>query len=307
MTALLFVVFLGAAFLYSGLDAAWRALDPVRLRHRADGGNRQARRMLAWMDASPQLDLVLSWSSHACAAAAVVSLAEGSSGAGFPWAAALGFLFIYALIVRLLSRQVFRRMPFGVLGKFWWLVVPTASFWAALARPSARLLRRVPSDPLPRAPAEEELMGLSERTEGISPLERGMLRSVMGFRRLAAGDLAQPVASFPHAGADRTLSELLADRKLAEARHLFVLGADGLPLGAMSCGMAALSGALAARAQSFARPLVSVSSDLPAWKTLERLRRSQTPVAEVRDAATGEHVGVITDASACALLLGQAV
>lgn len=306
MTAILFFVFLAMAFLYSGLDAAWRALDPVRLRHRADSGNRHARRMLTWREAAPQLELALAWSAQMCSAAAVVSLAEGASDGGFPWAAAIGFFPVYALLVRVLPRQAFRRAPFSVLEKFSWLVLPTASFWAPLSRPAARLLRSVPPDPLPRAPAAEELMGLVARTQGVSPLERSMLRSVMDFRALVASDVAQPVTAFPHAEADRTLAELLGDRHLAEARHLFVLGPDSVPLGAMNCGMAALSGALTARAQSFARPLLSIPPDLPAWKTLERLRRCQTPAAEIRD-QDGKHLGVVTDASISARLLGQAV
>ena len=100
---------------------------------------------------------------------------------------------------------------------------------------------------------------------------------------------------------------MLADRRVAEARHTLVMGADGVPLGAVECGVAALSGALTARAQSFARPLLSFSSDLPAWKALVRLRRSPTPVAEVRDDETGRFLGVLTEETAVARLLGQAV
>jgi hypothetical protein len=116
-----------------------------------------------------------------------------------------------------------------------------------------------------------------------------------------------PVESFPRAPADTPLGELLADRQVADALHALVIGPDGLPLGAMSCGSAVLSGAIAARAQSFARPLISFDSDLPAWKALTKLRRAQTPVAEVRDVETGRFVGVITEESAVARLLGQAV
>jgi CBS domain containing-hemolysin-like protein len=194
-----------------------------------------------------------------------------------------------------------------VLSRLWWVVTPAGSWWAPLARPVARLLRGIKEDPLPRAPAAEELMVLAEKTEGISPLEQSMLRSVMDFRRLTAGSLALPVESFPCAEADRTLAEMLADRRLAEARQTLVLGADGAPLGAVVCGAAALSGALSARAQSFARPLLSFSPDLPAWQALARLRRSPTPVAEVREEETGRVSGILTEQSVMARLLGQEV
>jgi CBS domain containing-hemolysin-like protein len=75
----------------------------------------------------------------------------------------------------------------------------------------------------------------------------------------------------------------------------------------MSCGAAALSGALNARAQSFARPLLTLSPGLPAWKALAKLRRAQTPVAEVRDDDSGAFLGVLTEETAVARLLGQAV
>ena len=141
----------------------------------------------------------------------------------------------------------------------------------------------------------------------VSALELGMLRSVLDFRRLTAGGLARPVTDFPHAPADRTLAGLIADRALADARQVIVTGADGLPLGAMSCAAAALSGVPEARVQSFARPLLSFPADLPGWKALAKLRRAQTPVAEVRDEETGRLLGIITEESAVARLLGQAV
>ncbi|MFM8231215.1 MAG: CBS domain-containing protein, partial [Chthoniobacterales bacterium] len=118
---------------------------------------------------------------------------------------------------------------------------------------------------------------------------------------------ARPPESFPHAPADTTLAELLAQRELADAGQLLVIGADGAPLGAMSCGAAALSGASNARAQSFARPLLSLPGDLSAWKALAKLRRAQTPVAEVRDEDSGELLGILTEESVVARLLGQSV
>lgn len=310
MSAALAALLLAFSFIYSGLDAAWQALDRVRLRHRAEKGDRRAKQMLAWEAVRPQADLVLSWTSQACAAGALVvlALALSSQAKGtFFWLASLIFVPIYALFVRVVARQIFRRLPFVVLSRLWPLVTWAGFIWSPLARPVAGLLRKIKADPLPRPPAADELMSLADKTEGVSPLELSMLRSVLDFRQLTAGSLALPVGDFVHAGADRTLGELLSDRKLSEARYLLVIGADGLPLGAMSCGAAALSGAMSARAQSFARPLQSFTEDVPAWKVLARLRRSQTPVAEVRDVENGRFIGILTEQTVVARLLGQAV
>lgn len=310
MSGLLAALLLAGAFVYSGLDAAWQALDRVRLRHRADRGDRRARQMMAWAAVAPQADLVLAWTAHLLAAGALVALAAGldQSGAGaLAWAVPLVFLPVYALLVQLLARHVFRRLPFVVLSRLWWMVSLAGTLWAPLARPLARLLRSVPPDPLPQPPAAEELMALVAQTEGVSPLEREMLRSVLDFRHLTAGGLALPLNRLPRTGADTTLAEVMADRALAEARHTLVIGGDGLPLGVMSAATAALSGAAGARAQSFARPLLSLQSDLPAWKALAALRRSPTPVAEVRDPETGRFAGILTDQTVVARLLGQAV
>ena len=307
MTLVAAALLLAVSFVFSGLEAAWHALDRVRLRHRADKGDRRAKAMLGWEAVRPQADLVLVWTSHAAGAGALAVCAV--SGALGGWWGFFPLLFIpaYALLVGVLARQVFRRLPFVVLSHLWWLVTLAGSFWAPLARPVACWLRRVQPDPLPRPPAGEELMTLAAKTEGISPLEISMLRSVLDFRRMTAGTLALPVESFPLAPSDAPLGTLLADRQVADALHALVIGPDGLPLGAMSCGSAVLSGAMAARAQSFARPLISFDSDLPAWKALTKLRRAQTPVAEVRDVETGRFIGVITEESAVARLLGQAV
>lgn len=307
MTLLAAAAFLVVSFVFSGLDAAWHALDRVRLRHRADKGDRRAKAMLAWETVRPQADLVLVWTSHAAGAGALAVLAVSGALGGWRGFLLLLFIPVYALFVGLLARQVFRRLPFVVLSHLWWLVTLAGSIWAPLARPVARLLRRVPPDPLPRLPAGEELMTLAGKTEGISPLEISILRSVLDFRRMTAGSLALPVERFACAPADTPLGELLADRQVADALHALVIGPDGLPLGAMSCGSAVLSGAMTARAQSFARPLISFPSDLPAWKALTKLRRAQTPVAEVRNVETGRFVGVITEESAVARLLGQTV
>ena len=307
MTLLAAAALLVVSFVFSGLDAAWHALDRVRLRHRADKGDRRAKAMLAWEAVRPQADLVLVWTSHAAGAGALAVLAVSSAPGGWRGFLPLLFIPVYALLVGVLARQVFRRLPFVVLSHLWWLVTLAGSIWAPLARPVAGLLRRVQPDPLPRPPAGEELMTLAATTEGVSPFEICMLRSVLDFRRMSAGSLALPVESFPRAPADALLGELLADRQVADALHALVIGPDGLPLGAMSCGSAVFSGAMTARAQSFARPLISFDSDLPAWKALTKLRRAQTPVAEVRDVETGRFVGVITEESAVARLLGQAV
>ena len=307
MTLVAAALLLAVSFVFSGLEAAWHALDRVRLRHRADKGDRRAKAMLGWEAVRPQADLVLVWTSHAAGAGALAVLAVSGALGGWRGFFPLLFILAYALLVGVLARQVFRRLPFVVLSHLWWLVTLAGSFWAPLARPVACWLRRVQPDPLPRPPAGEELMTLAAKTEGISPLEISMLRSVLDFRRMTAGTLALPVESFPLAPSDAPLGTLLADRQVADALHALVIGPDGLPLGAMSCGSAVLSGAMAARAQSFARPLISFDSDLPAWKALTKLRRAQTPVAEVRDVETRRFIGVITEESAVARLLGQAV
>lgn len=296
------------SFVFSGLEAAWIALDRVRLQHRAAKNEGRARPMLAWDAASPQADLVMAWTSRLAAAGAFVLLAVKLSSLGAPaWVALVIFVPLYALVVQLLARQVFRRLPFKVLSASWWLVSLAGSFWLLLARPVAALLRRVPREPLSRAPAMEELMTAAASAPEVSTLELGMLRSVLDFRRLTAGGLARPVSDFPHATAARTLAELLADRVLADSRLVIVTGADGLPLGAMSCAAAALSGAPDARVQSFARPLLSFPADLPGWKALAKLRRAQTPVAEVRDEESGRLLGIVTEETVVARLLGHSV
>ena len=68
MTLLAAAALLVVSFVFSGLDAAWHALDRVRLRHRADKGDRRAKAMLAWEAVRPQADLVLVWTSHAAGA-----------------------------------------------------------------------------------------------------------------------------------------------------------------------------------------------------------------------------------------------
>lgn len=308
MILVLAAALLVLSFVFSGLEAAWVALDRVRLQHRAAKNEGRARQMLAWDSSSPQADLVMAWTSRLAAAGAFVLLVSKLAALGAPaWLAPLVFVPLYALVVQLLARQVFRRLPFKVLSASWWLVSLAGSFWLLLAGPVAALIRRVPREPLSRAPSAEELLVTAAAAPEVSALELGMLRSVLDFRRLTAGGLARPPRDFPHVPANLSLGEMLADRALADAQQVLVTGADGLPLGAMSGAVAALSGAPGARVQSFARPLLCFPRDLPAWKVLAKLRRAPTPVAEVREEGTGRLLGIITEESAVARLLGQAV
>jgi len=302
------IVLLGVAFIFGGLEAAWLSLDRVRLRHRADLGNRRASQILAWDDAWPQANLVMAWTARVAAAAALVLFASALSAYHAPfWLAPTVFTPVYVLLIHLLPRQAFRRLPFEPLGRVWWVIVLAGSFWSALARPAAKMLRSVKAEPLSRPPAGRELMSVAASASGISSLELSMLRSVLDFRRLTTGDLAVAVEKIPSVDADCVLRDVLRDRKLADVRHVLVLDAGGLPLGAVACGSAALSDAMDARAQSFARPLLSLASDLPAWKALTQLRRASIPVAEVRDGGTGALVGVLTEEAVLARLLGKEV
>lgn len=301
---------LAVAFVFGGLDAAWQSLDRVRLQARVDKGDRRARQMLAWSAAGARPRLVLGWAANIFAALSLVALMAGTnsvSGGRFIFAAAVLFVAVYAIAVQAVARQMFAQRPFKVLSRWWWLVVPVSSLLAAPARVVDRVLQRFPAKPLPATPVARELLSLTEKIEGISPLEQSMLRSVLDFRRLTAGDLAQPMSAFACVAADRPLASILSDRPLAEARHTFVTGADGQPLGAMSCRASALSGALSARAQSFARPLLSFNASLSAWDTLAKLRLSAMPVAEVKERNTGRTVGFLTGQTVVARLLGQSV
>lgn len=298
------IVLLVTAFVFSGLEAAWLSLDRVRLRHRADKGHRRARQILAWDDAWPQANLVMAWTGQAAAAASLVLFASALAARHAPfWLTPVLFLPVYVLLVQLLARRAFRRLPFDKLDRIWWMVPLAGSFWSVLARPTAIILRAIKPLPLPHPPAEEELMAAAAIAPGISALELNMLRRVLDFRHLTSGGMALPPERFVTIPAERLLHEALTDPRMLETRHALIVDADGLPLGAMDCGAAALSEAKDARVQSFARPLLILPSDLPAWSALIQLRRAPTPVAEVRDQDTGERIGVLTEDIARARLL----
>ena len=310
MNFVLSVLLLSGAFVFSGLDAACLSLDRVRLRARADKNDRRARQIIAWLESGSSPLLVLGWAANVFAALSLVALLAGadpSGGPAFFCVASAGFVVVYAIAVQVVARQLFSRFPFRCLSWWWWLVVAVSSLLAAPARVVDRVLRRFRSKPFPEPPVASELLALAKKIEGISPLEQSMLRSVLDFRRLTAADLALPLSAFACVAADRPLASVLSQRPLAEARHTFVTAADGRPLGAMSCGAAALSGALSARAQSFARPLLSFTAPLPAWDVLVKLRRAPTPVAEVIDRDSGTTVGFLTEQTVVARLLSQAV
>ncbi len=310
MTAglLLIVVLWPLAFLYSGLAAALPALHPVRLEHRARRGDHHARALQQWVRASPEAPVVLWLAAGLCSAAVMALLFLECWILGGPktsWLAPAIFLPVQVLAVDLLARQVFRRCPFRVLCSLWWLVVAARGLLAPAARLLHDLVARMPSRPLPRPDSAAELLRITASIPTVSSTELEMVRSVLAFRALTAADLAQPLGSMPQVPAESTLAEAVARREIQSRRHVIVMGADGQPLGAANPGEAVQSGATSARMQSFARPLISIAADMPAWDVLTKLRRAQTPVALIH-ALDGESLlGMVTEETVTSRLLGR--
>lgn len=296
------------AFLYAGLASAVPGLDPVRLRYQARKGDRRARQLLACRQNAGEYGMALSLAAALCSAGALAILfwqAEQRLDPGAAWIAAAIYVPVQALLIDLGARQIFRRRPAVGLAGLWVMVAAARSLLSPVVRPLAGMLDKTASVPLSRPDAGEELLSVARLIPTVSPLEMRMIEGVLRFRSLRAADLAVSLRDLPTVEAEATLAEVVSRPGMLDRRHVVVMAADGRPLGAMNPGDALRSGATSARVQSFARPLLSMAGDLPAWDVLIKLRRGQTPVGIVHDESGEAILGVVTEDLVVARLLGQ--
>ncbi|HSH39370.1 MAG TPA: CNNM domain-containing protein, partial [Chthoniobacterales bacterium] len=203
MTWLLVGALCAVSFVFSGLEAALLAADPVRLRH--DAKQRRGARRMARLLEEPQRLLVTVLLITAIADIVAILLATrelvvrfGNVGYLVAGAAAIP---VYLFVLGVLAKSVFRRMPFsavGALGRILDTATIVLSPLFTIGETLGRLIlpRRV-SDRARLFAAREELKQVavqSEREGSLSATERAMIHNVVDFRNVRARDVMVPLA-----------------------------------------------------------------------------------------------------------------
>ncbi|PYI76879.1 MAG: hypothetical protein DMF04_07635 [Verrucomicrobia bacterium] len=102
------------SFLFAGIEAGLLALDPVRLRHRADSGDRGARRLQKMVKQPERLLITVLIATNAADIIALIILTHELvlrlGWLGYLTAVAIG-LPVYLFLLGVLPKSLFRRFP----------------------------------------------------------------------------------------------------------------------------------------------------------------------------------------------------
>ncbi|MGB8355323.1 MAG: CNNM domain-containing protein [Chthoniobacteraceae bacterium] len=289
--------------MFSGIEAGVLSVNRVRLQHQARLREKTAMKLNRLL-ARPErvLVTVLMVTNFMNICAVTLSTREfvrwfGVAGYGVAF---IIWLPLY-LGVELLPKSVFRRFPYRALAAFsevlWFadlLLSPVLSlgsaayniFFARQERDFKKILI-----------AREDLKYLtleSERAGLLGALTRGIIHKVIDFRAVMARDVMSAVTGFHPIKASASVDELL---NISHSSHLFRLPVtsgsgeitglvnvfevlldrkdDGKPVGA------------------YARRIVTVAPDEPAYSVIRKLRAARGHLASVRD-KNGATIGIVS-------------
>src|SRR5438128_9843047 len=190
------------SFLFAGIEAGLLALDPVRLRHRAKGGDRASRRLQEMLKEPDQLLVTVLLVTNAADITALIILTHELvlrlGWIGYPIAVAIA-LPVYLFLLGVLPKSLFRRFPLRALVRLSGLLELITNLLWRLPAIGAFIERSVfarEKHPPPLFAGREELKLItiqSEESGALSPTERAMIHNVVDFTAVRVRDVMVPL------------------------------------------------------------------------------------------------------------------
>jgi putative hemolysin len=297
--ALLVIGCLALAFALSGCEAALLSVSRVRVRHAAAGGDKRAARLLPLLDDRDAALGAVTVANHLCSLAAFLLLAWPLVRAWGAWGYAAAFLVglpLFLVGIEVLPKKLARRMPFRMLR--WALPVVTL---ASVVRPLFRGIRReipqAPADSAGAAAAVSDLRRLSEKLQRdsvLTPQAAALIRRVLDYRGLRAGDLMTPLRRQVAVAVDVPVSTALELARAEGVDVMPVLGGEGEFAGMFETASTPPRPPPDRLVRQHMRSLEQVRADAPAIQVLRRLRKRGRVSALVGD-CNGGALGVIRE------------
>ena len=292
MSWLLVFALCAISFVFSGLEAALLAADPMRLRH--DAKQRKGAQRMARLLESPQRLLVTVLIITAVADILAILLATrllvGSYGNVGYLIAAAAALPVYLFVLGVLAKSLFRRMPFstvGALGRILETATILLSPLLAIGETLGRFIlpRRV-SDRTRLFAAREELKQVavqSEREGSLSATERAMIHSVVDFRSVRVRDVMMPIAQVVTVQPGASVDSVLALSTATNIDCFPVVTPQGHAVGLVNVFDILFDRGNAKPLAHYTRRLVTAGDREPAHRILRRLRAARLGLAAVVD------------------------
>ncbi len=301
------------SFLFSGIESGVLSVNRVRLRHYARRGEEAAQKLDHLLLRLERLMITVVLITNGANILAVTLLyTQFTKWLGAPGAllALLVALPIFILVLEFLPKAIFRRFPYRTLVVFahiltaaHWLFAPIVNFTAWALRPIFHAGREVESGRIVAVEDLQRVLGQSAKDGHAHDAERLLLKHIVDFRPLRAGDLMLPLDLVPKVRPDTAISDLLRQAAVTDAEQFLVVDEDGEIGGLVRVLDLLLDGVSSGRVQSYVRRVVSVPTSERALETLRKLRAARLPMAVVLDAG-GRPAGVLASERLVRRLLG---
>ena len=301
------------SFLFSGIESGVLSVNRVRLRHYARRGEEAAQKLDRLLLRLDRLMITVVLITNGANILAVTLLYTqftkwfGPPGAIAALAVALP---IFILGLEFLPKAIFRRFPYRTLVVFahilttaHWLFAPVVNFVAWVLRPIFHGGLEGESGRIVAVEDLQRVLGQNAGDGHFGDAERMLMKHIVDFRPLRAGDLMLPLDLVAKVRPDTPIPDLLRQAAETDAEQFLVMDDDGAEAGLVRVLDLLLDGVSAGRVQSYVRRVVAVPAGERALETLRKLRAARLPMAVVVDGA-GKPVGALASERLVRRLLG---
>ncbi len=301
MTWFVLVLCLIASFLFSGTEAGILSLNRLRLRRLARQRDRAAVHLQQVLEQPARLLVTVLIVTSLLNILALVLLANALVG-WFGWTGycltLLVALPLFLLVVELLPKAVFRRVPYKKLASLAVLLdgastilMPAIHVGSFFAKKVLRLKRPheifVAREDLKYVTSEIERMGM------LSSIERQMIHNVVDFRSVKVSDVMVSISSAVTVRPETTIEQLLEIFRRSRFDRYPVVNEMGKIVGVVTVFDLILNRPAVSTVREYMRRILTVRAEEQAAPVLRRLRASPISLAAVVD-DKGKTVGIVS-------------
>jgi putative hemolysin len=289
------------SFLFAGIEAGLLALDPVRLRHRADSGDRGARRLQKMVKQPERLLITVLIATNAADIIALIILTHELvlrlGWLGYLTAVAIG-LPVYLFLLGVLPKSLFRRFPLravvrlsGLLELITNLLWPIHLLGAFIER---SIFARANNPPRLFAGREELKMITvqSEQSGVLSATERAMIHNVVDFTSVKVRDVMVPLEKTVSFNPEDDRNRVLEVSEKSGIDRFPVFGSNSEPLGFINVYDILFDAGPPRPLRHYMRRIITASESEAAYRVVRRLRAARISLAAVVNARQ-RSVGIV--------------
>ena len=301
MTWFVLIFCLAVSFLVSGTEAGILSLNRLRLRHLARQKDRAAVQLQQLLERPARLlvtALVITGLLNIVALVLLVNILVGWFGwAGYFLTFVIG-LPLFLLVVELLPKAIFRRVPYRELASLAILldvastVLTPAIYVGSLFAKGVLGLKRpreifVAREDLKYVTSEVERMGM------LSSIERRMIHNVVDFRSVKVKDVMVILSKVVTVRRETTIEQLVELSRRSGFDRYPVVDPAGKIVGLVNVFDLLVDRPTDSTVRHYIRRILTVRSDEQASIVLRRLRASLNSLAAVVD-AEGNPTGIVS-------------